>query len=393
MLKIKLAVIFGGMSTEHDVSVVSGTSVLKNLNREKYDITAIYINEKGDWFKYIKPLNEIEILNIGEQPLEIEMIENPFKILKQMDVVFPVLHGLYGEDGTIQGFLELLKIPYVGCKVLGSCICMDKVYTKIVLDKAKINQAKYIYIKKKTSKEFLGETLNIISNEVSNETSNKVSNETSNNILNEMSNNNSNDEYIYVDQDLNEKIVSLNEAANIAKEKLNLPVFVKPSNSGSSVGINKAETIEQLELAIEYASKFDNKILIEENIDGREIECAVIGNDTVGASCVGEILPAEDFYTFDAKYNNSSSRTEIPAKISNQLSEEIRKIAKKAYKAVDAKGLSRVDFFVEKNTNKIYLNEINTMPGFTNISMYPKLWEKSGKSYSKLLDELIENSK
>ena len=169
-------------------------------------------------------------------------------------------------------------------------------------------------------------------------------------------------------------------------------MFVKPSNSGSSVGIKKAKDMDELKNAIEYAGKFDSKIVIEENINGREIECAVIGNEIVDASCVGEILPAEDFYSFDAKYKNSESRVVIPANISDEISEEIRNIAKKAYKAVDAKGLSRVDFFVEKETNKIYLNEINTMPGFTTISMYPQLWEKCGKSYSKLLDELIENA-
>lgn len=355
MLKTKLAVIFGGMSTEHDVSIVSGTSVIKNLNKDKYDIIPIYISDKGDWYVYSKPIIEIKVLNIGEQPKELETIKNPFEMLKQVDVVFPVLHGLYGEDGTIQGLLELLKIPYVGCKVLGSCLCMDKIYTKIVLNKANINQAKYIYLKK-------------IKNEIL-------------------------QEYIYIDEEFNEQMVCVDEAAKIIKEKLGLPVFVKPSNSGSSVGVNKAETLEQLKLAIEYASKYDAKILIEENINGREIECAVIGNEVIDSSCVGEILPADNFYSYDAKYNNSSSRIEIPAQIPNEISEEIRKIAKKAYKAVDAKGLARVDFFVEKNTNKVYLNEINTMPGFTNISMYPKLWEKSGKSYSNLLDELIENSK
>lgn len=350
MEKLKLGVIFGGMSTEHDVSIVSGSSVIKNLNKDKYEITPIYIDKNGNWFEYIKNINDIDILKIGEEPLELQQIENPFKVLKNQNVIFPVLHGLYGEDGTIQGLLELLKLPYVGCRVLGSCLCMDKVYTKIILDKANINQAKYAYVRKFEN------------------------------------------EYIYINEQFNESVLNLEVICEKIIEKCGLPVFVKPSNSGSSVGIKKAKNVEELKSAIEYASIYDSKIVVEENINGREIECAVIGNEIVDASCVGEILPAEDFYSFDAKYKNSESRVVIPANISVEISEEIRNIAKKAYKAVDAKGLSRVDFFVEKETNKIYLNEINTMPGFTTISMYPQLWEKCGKSYSKLLDELIENA-
>ena len=174
--------------------------------------------------------------------------------------------------------------------------------------------------------------------------------------------------------------------------QLGLPLFVKPSNSGSSVGVNKAKTLEELENAIENASKYDKKILIEEFIDGHEVECAVIGNEDVKASCVGEILPAEDFYSFDAKYKNPNSAICIPANLPGNISDEIRALAIKAFKAIDGKGLSRVDFFVEKASSRIYLNEINTMPGFTNISMYPKLWEQSGTSYGNLLDKLIELS-
>lgn len=350
MEKLKLGVIFGGMSTEHDISIVSGSSVLKNLNKEKYDITPIYIDENGEWYNYEKDLNEIEILKVGEQPAELKKLENPMEALKNMDVVFPVLHGLYGEDGTIQGLFELLKVPYVGCRVLGSCVCMDKVYTKIILEKAGINQAKYVYVRK------------------------------------------FNDKYVLVDEQFNEKVLDLDETAREVEKVVSLPAFVKPSNSGSSVGINKAKTIDELKDAIEYASKFDNKILVEENINGREVECAVIGNEEVDASCVGEILPAEDFYSFDAKYKNSESRVVIPAELDKEISESIRKTAIKAFKAVDGKGLSRVDFFVERETNKIYLNEINTMPGFTTISMYPQLWGECGKTYSELLDELIKNA-
>ena len=348
MDKKKIGVIFGGMSTEHGVSVVSGTSVIKNLNKEKYEIYPIYISEEGEWFKYARPVEEIEILSVGEKVFELEKIENPMEELKKVDVVFPVLHGLYGEDGTIQGMLELLNKKYVGCKVLASCVCMDKAYTKVILDKANICQAKYIYVKKH------------------------------------------NDKYIYVDKEFNEKVCSLDEIGDIVEEELDFPMFIKPSNSGSSVGINKSHNIEELKEHIEYAAQFDEKILIEENINGREVECAVLGNQDVKASCVGEILPAEEFYTFDAKYKNAESRVVIPADLPEEVSENIRKTAIKAFKAVDGKGLSRVDFFVENETGRIILNEINTLPGFTQISMYPKLWEQEGLSYTKLLNELIE---
>ena len=347
MNKLKIGVIFGGMSTEHDVSVVSGTSVIKNLNKDKYEIIPIYINKNGEWFSYDKKIDEIDILKVGEEPTEISKIENVLQKLKSVDVVFPVLHGLYGEDGTIQGLFELLKLPYVGCKVLGSCVCMDKAYTKVILEKARIPQVKHMYVKKGKK------------------------------------------EYIFVDESLNEIKLNLKDLSKKVEEKLGLPVFIKPSNSGSSVGINRANNALELAKAIEYASNYDNKILIEEKINGREIECAVLGNEEVEASCLGEILAAEEFYTFSAKYQNQESKTVMPADLPENLSNEVRNLAKKAYKAADCKGLSRVDFFVDDKNNKIYINEINTMPGFTQISMYPKLWEKSGMKYTELLDKLI----
>ncbi|MBR3003268.1 MAG: D-alanine--D-alanine ligase [Clostridia bacterium] len=342
MKKIKIGVIFGGMSTEHDVSVVSGVSIIEHLNKEKYEIFPIYIDQEGKWYScnQIPKDNEIE-KNITE-------IESIILYLKNLDVVFPILHGKYGEDGTIQGMLELLKVPTVGCGVLASSIAMDKVYAKIIFDKAKIKQAKYVYLKR------------------------------------------SGDNYTYIDDEFNETQDELKNICKIVEKKLKFPMFIKPSNSGSSVGINKAKNIEELEKHIEYASKFDTKILIEEGIVGREIECSVLGNEEVKASCVGEIKPAEEFYTFDAKYNNIGSKLTIPANISKDLSEKVRKIAIKAFKAIDGKGFARIDFFVNDKTNEIYINEINTLPGFTSISMYPKLWENDGLEYSKLLDELIK---
>ena len=344
MKKMKLGIIFGGMSTENEVSVVSASSIIKNIDREKYDVYPIHIDKQGNWYKY----DENEKIKFGEEVLTKGKIDNIIDYLKKLDVLFPVLHGLYGEDGTIQGLFELLKIPYVGCKVLASSVGMDKVYTKIIFERAGIKQAKYEYVRKYR------------------------------------------DKYIYIDKSFNEEILDIKEVVNKVEKNLKYPMFIKPSNSGSSVGINKAKTKEELEEYIEYASKYDNKILIEEGIVGKEVECAVLGNEEVISSCVGEIASAEEFYSYDAKYKNEESKTYIPANISEQKSEEIRKSAIKAFKAIDGKGLSRVDFFIEKDTQNIYINEINTLPGFTSISMYPKLFEAYGYNYSKLLDKIIE---
>ena len=328
---IKLGIIYGGISTEHDVSIMSAKSILENLNKEKYEIHEIYINEYGKWF---------EIQN-GEK----EEIYNLIWTLKELDIVFPVLHGIGGEDGTIQGMLEMLKVPYVGCGVLASAVGMDKVYTKLIFEKTEIPQSKYQVIYKK-------------------------------------------DEKYYIRENGNEEELKIEKITN----NLKFPIFVKPSNSGSSVGVKKARDVNELKLAIENASQYDRKIIVEEGIEGKEIECAILedGNNII-ASTVGEIKSAEEFYSFDAKYNIPDSKTIIPAMIGSEKISEIQNFAIKAFKAVDGRGLARVDFFVEKDTNKIYINEINTMPGFTKISMYPKLFEADGIKYQDLLDRLINN--
>ena len=345
MAKKKLGVIFGGMSTENEVSVVSAQSILDNLDREKYEVFPIYIDKQGNWFKYIETNKKRQFGEVVENK---EQLDNIIEYLKKLDVIFPVLHGLYGEDGTIQGLFELLKIPYVGCKVLASSIGMDKVYTKIIFEKAGLNQTPYEYVRKYK------------------------------------------ENYIYVDKNFDESIVSIDKLADIIAKNLKFPMFIKPSNSGSSVGVKKAQTKEELIEAIEYASEFDKKVLIEQGVIGKEVECAVLGNEEVIASCVGEIKAADEFYSYDAKYKNEKSKTEIPANIEEKISNEIRKQAIKAFKSIDGKGLSRVDFFIENGTNKIIINEINTMPGFTNISMYPKMFDKSGITYKELLTKLIE---
>ena len=319
---IKLGIVYGGVSTEHDISVMSAKSVIENLDKEKYEIHEIYINKYGKWYEVIDD--------------EKEEIYNLIWTLKKLDVVFPVLHGLGGEDGTIQGMLEMLKVPYVGCKVLASSVGMDKVYAKIIFEKAGIPEAPYVYIKKKENG------------------------------------------YIIVNENFEEEEFKVESIT----KKLNYPMFVKPSNSGSSVGVKKATNNEELKMAIENAGQYDNKILIEQGINAREVECAILDGTEVRASTVGEIISAEEFYSFDAKYNIPESKTIIPADISKEQIEQIQKLAIRAFKAIDGSGLARVDFFIEKDTNKIYINEINTMPGFTKISMYTKLFEAVGIKYS-----------
>ena len=326
----KIGIIYGGKSTENEVSCLSAKSVMDNLDKDKFEIYPIYIDKKGVWYT-------------GN-----EIIENEVEYLRKLDTVFPVLHGLNGEDGTIQGMLELLEIPYVGCKVLASAVGMDKVYSKIIFERAGLLQAKYIYIKCMKNK------------------------------------------YYIVDKDFSELKVTEEQIKDKVEKELKFPIFVKPSNSGSSVGITKVESKNELQKAIENANMYDNKILIEEGISGRELECAVLGTDKVIASCTGEVKASSEFYSYDAKYNSKQSKTIIPSNIGKDIENEIQKCAIKAFKAIDGSGLSRVDFFVEHETNRIYINEINTLPGFTNISMYPKLFEASGIKYKELLSKLIE---
>ncbi len=343
--KLKVCVIFGGQSPEHEISRKSVTSVLNNLNKDKYDISVIGITKDGRWYLYEGDIAKIECgewekennkraiisPDAGEKAVLVFEENGITKI--HPDIVFPVLHGEYGEDGTIQGLLELANIKYVGMGVLASANGMDKSYTKIVLDSAGIPQADWVVVKTSENR----------------------------------------DKYI-------EEI----------EEKLGYPCFVKPCNTGSSVGVGKAHNREELISALIEAAKFDRKILVEENIDGHEVECAVLGNLNPEAAAVGEIVPTVEFYDFDAKYNDNSTKLHIPADLPKDIYEKIREYSLAAFKALDGNGLSRVDFFVKYSDNSVLLNEINTMPGFTNISMYPKLWDAVGLGYSELLDKLIE---
>ena len=345
---IKLAVLFGGKSSEHNVSMVSATSIISNLNKDKYEIYPLYIDREGTYYHYIKEVEDIVPLKLEEEINELEKIDNIIKFLEDIDVVFPVLHGLYGEDGKVQGMLELIGKKYVGCRVLSSSLCMDKVYAKIMFERCGIDVARSMYLRKKEN------------------------------------------DYIYIDEEFNRYILDKEKLACRVEDYLKYPVFIKPSNQGSSVGVSKVKNKEELITFVEEAFKYDDKVLIEEEIVGREVECAVLGNDEVEASYVGEVLSAGEFYSYDSKYKNKESVTVIPADIASDIMDEIRLKAIKAYHACDCKGLSRVDFFIEEGTNRIILNEINTLPGFTEISMYPKLMEHLGYKYSELLDKLIE---
>lgn len=345
-----IAVLFGGASSEHEVSRLSAESIIKNISREKYELVLIGITKKGEWFEYTGDVSKIangdwenDVKNKKKTFIcpdasvkGLVVLENNEYIIKKIDAVIPVLHGKNGEDGTIQGLLQLAKIPFVGCDLLSSATCMDKICTNIILTHAGIKKAKFAFI---TKHDFETDKNNCIK---------------------------------YIETELPK-----------------YPVFVKPANAGSSVGISKATSQKDLVKAIEVAIKEDSRILIEEAINGQEVECAVLGNEAPESSIVGEIAPANEFYDYEAKYV-SDSKLYIPARISEEISEKIREIAKKAYKTMGCGGLSRVDFFVEKHTNEIYLNEINTFPGFTDISMYPKLFEKTGIPYAELIDRLIK---
>lgn len=335
-MKIKIAVLFGGQSTEHEVSRVSAASILRNLNHDKYDIYPIGITKSGKWYEYDGSIDKVENgeWEHDENNKTCDGQEMLFK--RKVDVVFPVLHGLYGEDGTIQGICKLMCIPCVGSGVMSSSICMDKVYTKYVLEKFGVKMADYCAC---SSADYKNNKQEIIHD---------------------------------------------------VEKKLGYAVFIKPSNSGSSVGITKAHNRTELDKGILEAFKYDRKVLIEKAINAREVEVAVLGNDEPQAAAPGEIIPNKEFYDYEAKYASEDSRLIIPAELEDGKIKEIKEIAVNVYKMLDCAGMARVDFLVDKNTLDVYLNEVNTIPGFTKISMYPKMWNASGKSYDKLLDELIE---
>lgn len=348
MSKPVIAVLFGGQSSEHIVSCMSAANIIERINKEKYQLLLIGITQEGKWLKaenlksvkdgswqYGKVRAAISP-DAGEQCV---LFMDGGQIEKvKVDLVFPVLHGLFGEDGTIQGLLELARIPYVGCGVLASAVSMDKWTTKIIADHLGVCQAAFEPVMRR---ELEGD---------------------------------------------------LEAVLDRVEKRFPYPVFVKPSNAGSSRGVTKAENRDQLREGLMEAARHDRKILVEEMICGHEVECAVFGGgkEPVIASGVGEILAAADFYDFDAKYFNQESRTVTDPDLPGDAAETVRKTAVKIFEAVDGYGLARVDFFV-KEDGQVVFNEINTMPGFTAISMYPMLWEARGISKEELVDRLIRH--
>lgn len=348
---MNVCIIYGGKSGEHQVSKVSALSVFKNLDKTKHNAVLIGITKKGEW--YLQPQDEKLIsqngnyLTIREIPENrVNIIpggrENAFRIQEKAlstDVIFPVLHGTYGEDGTIQGLFEMAQIPYIGGGVLSSSIAMDKEKTKIIWENAGLPVVPYIAVK----------------------------------------------DYQWENPEEQQKIIAR------AEYSLRYPVFVKPACAGSSVGAGRAENRQELLLKASEAFQWDSKILLETSINAREIECSVTGNKVFTAYTPGEIAPTHDFYDYEAKYlDPKGAALKIPADIDDSMMYRIRETAVKAYEALDMTGLSRVDFFIDKNDGRLYLNEINTLPGFTSISMFPKMCEASGLPYALLLEELIK---
>ncbi|WP_052890876.1 D-alanine--D-alanine ligase [Thermogemmatispora carboxidivorans] len=355
--KLRVGVIFGGRSGEHEVSIASATSIIGHLDPNKYEVVPIAITQEGRWLLGADPqrllaaergqgeqvLSESLAVTLPGDPtvghlVPLNQPENVGQSLEagRVDVIFPVLHGTYGEDGTLQGLLDMAGVPYVGCGVLGSALGMDKEKMKMIFQARGLPSADYL---------------------------------------------------VYRRHDWERDPAPILAAV---EAQLGYPCFVKPVNLGSSVGISKAHNREELEQAIAFAAEYDRKIIVERGIDCRELECAVLGNDEPLASVVGEIIPSNEFYDYRAKYIDNRSQIVIPADLPQETAEQVRRQAVQAFLALDLSGLARVDFFLEKASGQLYINEVNTMPGFTTISMYPKLWQASGLPYEQLLDRLIE---
>ncbi len=347
MSRPRVAVIFGGKSNEHDVSLVSATHVIKSISREKYKVIRIGITKKGHWLKYIGDVDDIENGQWEKHPDNVPCVLSPDPLHKgllvldedgsvsnlKIDCVFPVLHGKNGEDGTIQGLFQLAEIPFVGCDLISSANCMDKELTHTILEAHGIKTAKWVAMTES-------------------------------------------------------ELDCLNDKCKEMESKLTYPMFVKPANCGSSVGISKVNNYDELKNAIKFAFTHDAKVVVEQGLVGIECECAVMGNDKPVASTIGEIEAANEFYDYEAKYENAASKTIIPARFDESVIDNIRELAIKAYKAMGCGGLARVDFFLCAD-NEIILNEINTLPGHTPISMYPKLMEYGGMSFADQEDKLI----
>lgn len=349
MGKLNVCILFGGISPEHEVSLRSAEAVLNNIDKEKYNIFPVGITKEGNWILYggddyselpsQQWLNHPDNCNAAISPVRgqgLLRFQGDRVEQEWIDVVFPVLHGENGEDGAMQGLLQMAGIPYVGPHVSASAVAMDKTLTKLVADNAGIPQAAWVLVR---------------------------------------------------NSELGKRI---DEILRNIEAKFNYPVFVKPAGTGSSVGVSKANSRDTLRAALIQAGRYDEKILVEEFIDGHEVEVAVLGNDSPVASVVGEIDSGAEFYDYDAKYLTDTSVAYIPARVDETVAEQLRERAVQVYKAIGCRGLSRVDFFVTYSDNRVVFNEINTLPGFTSISMYPKLFQASGIPYGTLIDRLLQ---
>lgn len=345
---MKLGVFFGGRSSEHVVSLMSATSVINAIDRDKYQVILIGITREGNWLLYDGPVSHVEdgswqkeaeaALALDPHKYGITILGTGGRSLRNLiDFALPILHGPYGEDGTIQGLFEMLNIPYGGCDVIGSALAMDKIAAKQVFAVMDIRQTPYVWIEA--------------------------------------------EDLAVKDEWLKRKI----------QKRLTYPIFVKPANMGSSVGLSKVNEPEELHAALMLAARYDRRIIIEQGIDCRELETAVIGNHVAEVGAVGEIIPSSEYYDYTAKYfDGGKTKLCIPASIGPEQREAIRTTAAKAYKALDCKGYARVDFLMDKNTGEIYLNEINTIPGFTRYSMFPLLWAEAGLPYPQLIERIVE---
>ena len=347
MSRIRIGVLFGGRSTEHEVSVLSARSIISAIDPERFEVIPLYVDRNGRWLvgASLAELTQVEAggsyVYLPPDPTQRVLVTavaatSAGPALPPLDVVFPVFHGLNGEDGTIQGVLELANLPYVGSGVLGSALGLDKIYMKRAFAAVGLPVVDYLAITRRGFEE------------------------------------------------------NPDAFASQVEVALGYPCFTKFANSGSSVGTSKAHNREELLNGLRLAAGFDRKLLVERGIEARELEVSVLGNDAPEASVVGEVVPVREFYDYEAKYLDEGSRLVIPAEISPAVSERIRGMAVQAFQAVDAAGMARVDFFLERGTDRVYLNEVNTIPGFTRISMYPKLWEASGLPYRRLVERLIE---
>ena len=347
MSRLRIGVLFGGRSTEHEVSILSAQSIITAMDPQRFEPVPLYIDKNGRWLvggtlkRLVGEGATGEYVYLPPDPTQHSLVPAEDGVgqppsLPPLDVIFPVFHGLNGEDGTIQGVLELANLPYVGAGVLGSALGLDKIYMKRAFTAAGLPIVDYLPI---TRRQY--------------------------------------------EHDPNAFVA-------LVEERLGYPCFSKFANSGSSVGTTKAHNRTELVTGLRLASSFDRKLLVERAVEARELEVSVLGNDEPQASVVGEVVPAHEFYDYDAKYLDEGSRLLIPAPIDAAVAEEVRELAVRAFQAVDAAGMARVDFFLERKSGRVLLNELNTIPGFTRISMYPKLWEASGLSYPTLIERLVD---